>query len=365
MEKFVCGENRCAGCMACVEKCPVNAVTIKDTLSEYNAVIDTAKCIDCDACRKVCQVENPPKLSYPVYWKEGWAADEDIRKKSSSGGYAAAIERAFVKNGGVVCSCCASEDGFGFGFAETEDEINRFIGSKYVKSNPFGAYKKIKKFINDGKKVLFLGLPCQSAAVKNYIGENELLYTADLICHGTPSPKLLESYLKDFGKDLSSCADKLSFRSSNIFRLEENGKPFVKPVVKDDYTFLFLKAAIYTENCFNCRYAATERVSDLTLGDSWGTELPKDEASKGVSLALCQNEKGVELLKNADIKLMDTDLELAVKYNHQLKHPSIKPEGSERFFGVIKKGGSFKNAFKKTYPKVWGKNKAKLILKRG
>lgn len=39
-------------------------------------------------------------------------------------------------------------------------------------------------------------------------------------------------------------------------------------------------------------------LSDITLGDSWGTEL-SGEVKNGVSLILCQSEKGKELIESA------------------------------------------------------------------
>lgn len=44
--KTVCAKSMCAGCMACVDICPRHAISIEDTLKEYNALIDEEKCID-------------------------------------------------------------------------------------------------------------------------------------------------------------------------------------------------------------------------------------------------------------------------------------------------------------------------------
>ena len=52
----VCEKDMCAGCMACIDICPKDAITIRDSLHAYNAVIDTDKCVECTACHKVCQV---------------------------------------------------------------------------------------------------------------------------------------------------------------------------------------------------------------------------------------------------------------------------------------------------------------------
>ena len=53
----------------------------------------------------------------------------------------------------------------------------------------------MQELLKEKKKVLFIGLPCQVGALKTVIKENDNLYTVDLICHGTPSPKLLCDYL--------------------------------------------------------------------------------------------------------------------------------------------------------------------------
>ena len=47
------------------------------------------------------------------------------------------------------------------------EELNDFAGSKYVKSNPIGIYAKVIEKLKHSEKVLFIGLPCQVAAVKN------------------------------------------------------------------------------------------------------------------------------------------------------------------------------------------------------
>ena len=80
---------------------------------------------------------------------------------SSSGGLAAAIERSFVKNGGMVCSCVFRSGRFEFDFAETEDDVSKFAGSKYIKSSPEGIYSKIAERLKAGNKILFVKIPPQ------------------------------------------------------------------------------------------------------------------------------------------------------------------------------------------------------------
>ena len=91
--------------MECIDVCPKKAIKVIDSWMEYNAVIDSEKCIQCNACHSACQNNAEQVLTKPIYWKQGWAQDDCVRMRSSSGGVATAVERAFIKNGGIVCSC--------------------------------------------------------------------------------------------------------------------------------------------------------------------------------------------------------------------------------------------------------------------
>lgn len=362
--KTVCQEDDCTGCMACVELCPKKAIRIVDTLKSYNAVIDEEQCVYCGLCYRICQ-NNRSNIDaiYPLLWKQGWALDNKIRVNSSSGGLAQAIELAFIKTGGVVCSCNFSNGIFGYSFAQTEDEVSCFCGSKYVKSTPYGIYRKIKKEIQMGHKILFVGLPCQVAAVKEYIGETyaKELYTADLICHGTPSPQILKIFLEQHGIDLNKIED-IQFRTKTKFHLKANVQYIGTKGVLDRYTMAFLNAICYTENCYNCQFAKLERSSDITLGDSWGSELPDEEQRKGISLILCQTEKGMELIRNAEIEVLDVDLKTAIEHNQQLKSPSQKPIGRNEFFEGLSKGEKFDSIIGRLYPKQCVKQFVKRII---
>lgn len=356
----VCERDMCAGCMACIDICPRKAITIIDSLSAYNAEIDSENCINCNACHKICQVNQKPSFRAPIKWNQGWAANASIRKASSSGGAAVAIERAFINAGGIVYSCSFNEGEFVFKKAESDEEVKQFAGSKYVKSNPQGVYKEIKKLLQEQKQILLVGLPCQIAAARNICGNVDNLITVDLICHGSPSPKLITLFLKEYGYDIDRIG-KISFRTKTRWHLKPEEKELTKPFISDYYTSAFLNGTIYTENCYSCSYAQLNRVSDITLGDSWGSELSAEEQKKGISLILMQTEKGIKLVEESDLLLFDVDIERAIAYNHQLKHPSIAPLQRNRFFELISKKG-FKKAYETCYPKQHYKDLIKKVL---
>ena len=122
MNKFVCEENMCTGCRACIDTCTKNAISIQDNLDSFNAVIDKSKCIDCEACHKVCPNNSPVELKEQLSWHQGWADSSEEREKSSSGGFATVLSKSFIQNGGIVCSCAFAEGDFIFKAVETEED---------------------------------------------------------------------------------------------------------------------------------------------------------------------------------------------------------------------------------------------------
>ena len=355
----VCDVNMCAGCMACVDICPRKAISVVDDIEYMNAVIDDTLCINCNMCHKVCQKNHPADLRKPQKWLQGWG-EENVRAASSSGGFGQEIMRSILRNGGVVAACKLSGREFKFELFEDEKRIPEFIGSKYVKSNPIGIYQAVKDKLKSGKKVLFIGLPCQVSSMRNYVRDDRNLYTVDLICHGSPSVKILQQAMEEYGHNLTEVRA-IYFRSADKFAIETQPIRIVSKGVQDRYTMAFLNGLCYTENCYSCRYAQTERAGDITIGDSWGTEL-SGELSKGVSLALCQTEKGQELLDMMDFNFYDVNIENAIQCNHQLRHPSDCPKNRKKFFDDLRKGKSFKQAVFSAYPKTCIKQSVKELL---
>lgn len=361
--KTVCEVDQCAGCMACMEMCPQNAIRIEDSLKAFNAIITDA-CIDCGACHRLCQRNCPAAFLKPLIWYQGWAKNDEVRKAGSSGGVATALAEAFIRDGGYVCSCVFENGRFRFTLVNSTDELKRFAGSKYVKSNPEGVYKAIRERLKTGDKVLFIGLPCQVSALRNFVGHklDNNLVTVDLICHGTPSLNILERFLMQYGVELNNCKE-IRFRTKGKYRLEKECQGFTPIGVSDRYLIAFLSALTYTENCYDCQYAKLERVSDVTLGDSWGSEL-KSEWKKGVSLVLCQTDKGISLVEGADLVLHPVNINTAVQHNHQLDHPSRRPQGRDAFFQGLQDNEKFNRLVYKALPKKCFKQDVKSLLIR-
>lgn len=355
--KTVCDANKCNGCMACLAVCPRKCITIRDDIYNYNAVIDQTACINCNACERVCPNLSVQQKVKPYKWEQGWSYS-DARRNAASGGIASEIIRAFISSGGYVASCLFRNGEFVFDITNDLDTAKSFAGSKYVKSNPEGIYEKIKDRLKS-HKVLFIGLPCQVAALKNYIKAQDNLYTIDLICHGTPSPKVLSYYLKEHGIDINS-VDDIRFRNHNSFQLASDYAVF-NPEGVDDYLLSFLSTSIYTENCYSCKYASFERISDMTLGDSWGTVFT-DEIAEGVSLILIQTQKGEDLITGLNAFLTDVDIERAINANTQLQEPARMSPSRSMFLNAVKNEGSFRIATLRAFPQIVIKRWVKRLL---
>ncbi len=358
----VCDENMCAGCMLCLDVCRKDAIKIVDNTKSYNAVIDTEKCVNCNLCHNKCPQNHPPKKKTPIRWYQGWNSDAEVRSNAPSGGIGMALAKQFVLDGGYVCSCAFRDGEFIFDVTNSLDKVYEFAGSKYVKSNPKKIYPRILELLKQDQKVLFIGLPCQIAAVKNFVGENydEKLFTVDLICHGTPSPKLLDSFLNQYSKSLKLIND-IKFRIKTKMQVVVDGKGIVCTGVSDKYTIAFLNGLTYTNNCYSCHYAYEDRISDITIGDSWGSTLEAEEIKKGVSLMVVQTGKGDELLKRSGVVLKDVDKENAMANNGQLVAPMRRPETFAGFYEGLEKR-SFNRQIFSRYTKDCLKQDLKYLL---
>lgn len=342
----VCNNDQCTGCSACANICPVGAIEMKTGKIGHIFPSILENCIECKRCVKVCPVNNPLKLQTPNKTFAFWLKDNEEHHSSTSGGAAACFTNYVLDNGGVVYGCASLPHGkIEHIRIDKKEDAYKLKGSKYVHSHINDAFKLIKSDLKEGKTVLFIGLPCQVAGLKNYVGHDDNnLFCVDLICHGVPSQQVLFEYLESLGfkrDDVSVVA----FREAkgSYLTIKSSGRSLYRQhECKDLYYMAFNDNLCFRDSCFSCRYSAPERVGDLTIGDFWGlgNTKPFDYQTHGnVSVVLVNNNKGKYLLEVCSDKYVaiERTLEEAVAGNHNLKSPSfaLHAEKFRSLYGMV------------------------------
>lgn len=297
---FVCGSASCTACGACIDSCPFNALELSfEEYGELAPKVDYEKCQECGVCHKVCPALHPAELHMPTRTYAAWSKKGCDVRLSSSGGVAAVLSRSVIESGGVVFSTAVVDGSARCVEASSIDEIDNLRGSRYVYSAPSDCYKKIKAYLRKGVQVLFVSTPCQIAALRSILGSKDWnLICVDLICHGTPSPALLEEHFRDRGV---AAWDSFSFRGERDFKLcaySNQEIVYEKPCFEDEYFSAFVTGIIHRNACYECPYACNKRTGDLTIGDFWGLdkESLKVIPPGKVSLVLANTPVGLEVI---------------------------------------------------------------------
>lgn len=346
----ICNKNDCCGCLACKNICPKNAIYIKEDEQGFEyPEINSQICINCGLCKKVCPIlngkeeEKNTSNAFAIYNK-----NTEIRMESSSGGIFTEIAKQIINDEGIVFGAIF-DDKFNVLHKGIDNIENlwKIRGSKYLQSKIGDTYKQSKQELENGRKVLFTGTPCQIEGLYTYLGKDyEKLYTQDLICHGVPSAKVWRKYIEYREKQDSGKIKKISFRNKynkgwNNYQtcFEYEDKQISIDHHEDLYMRLFLSDMVLRPSCYSCKFKKKHRRSDITLADFWGIDeiLPKMNDEKGTSLVLVNSKKGQELFKhiNENVYIEKVDFEEAIFHNKSMyQSPSIEKQNLEIYHDI-------------------------------
>lgn len=351
-------KSKCCGCEACRSICPKKCISMQaDKEGFLYPKVDLSQCVGCKLCEKVCPVLNPKYSKREPLVYAGINNDINIRLQSSSGGIFTLIAEQVIQKKGVVFGACFDEQwNVVHDYTETKEGLARFRGSKYVQSYIGDSFLQAKRFLDEGRFVLFSGTPCQIAGLKNFLRKPyQNLLTVDLVCHGVPSQKVWQKHLYELVSDAYNIkkrnlsfffADKInsiSFRSKengwknfsmSIFYKNENKR--VIPFYNDTYMNVFLLNLSLRPCCYTCPTKLHYIQSDISLADFWGVDRLSSEIDddKGCGLVLVNNEHVISLLKSLDCQLYEQRLNDVVKYNMNI-HYSVKKPINRKFFYMI------------------------------
>lgn len=361
----LCNSEKCTGCCACRNICPQCAIEMEEDYRYgiYPRII-TDKCVECGLCKRVCPVFHPIQKNKVQKSYAAWAKDPDIVHCSASSGIVTVMYKKILSEGGVIFGTRYKEGKLVFDYIESIEDATVFRGSKYIHAYVENSYQKVKKFLRENRKVLFVGTPCQIAGLKNFLQEEyKNLYTIDLICHGVTPQMYLNEYLSKVIGNISY--DKVLFRGREGEKLAVYKKEkliYVKNKSTDLYYSAYVRGLLHRENCYSCQYTSQERIGDITVGDFWGIDKTKLQENAlnipYVSLLFLNNRKGEKLFDmiQEEIIYEARQIEECLGGNQQLSSPCSRHLDRDKFLNIYKKAGFYRAMKKTTVYKLVKKN---------
>ena len=332
----------CYGCEACVNICPQNAIEFcSDEEGFFYPKINYEKCVNCRLCEKTCPINcvSNQSISHDI---EGYflrSRDNEELMGSASGGLASVIYKYALKKGMYICGVTYESDYKSAYFMVTDEIelVNSFKGSKYIQAQKRDVYNLTKKYLIENNKIVFIGLPCECAALKYYLETCKVncknLFLIELICHGVTSEKILRDYLEGLEKKNNSRVSYFNMRNKDINNKEgdwnikkikvlfKNRKKHIEMLLKSDFGFGFNNLA--RKSCYNCQFKGDKRVADITIGDGFGVKNESMVYSKnGVSACIINTDKGKALFDGLQELIKETvNVDLIKEYNPAINKP--------------------------------------------
>lgn len=348
---------QCSGCQACAARCPKKCISFVDEkLGFQYPEINYDACINCNLCEKVCQALSKQEneaicKSFAVQYK-----DKDCN--SSSGGVFSYLAKHIISTNGVVYGAAFNrKKGVEHVRIDSFNDIQLLCGSKYVKSIiSESIFNSIKEDLKRGRKVLFVGTPCQVSGLQLFLKEKyDNLIPVDLICHGVPSRRLFSGYLKYCEKLRHKEIVGFSFRDNrdgwnNVFKstiIFSDGTEEYNTALSNLWNRIFFSENATRPNCNDCQFANMNRVGDITLGDFWGLKDGKMfNQSDGISLVLCNNDRAISFIEESGMTLVPATT--CEEEHPNLFHPTKPNTKRDEFMKFYLKNG-FSKAMKRYF----------------
>ena len=352
LRETVIDQGKCTGCSACT-RCSLSCIRMAaDELGFYHPVFDERSCTDCGQCLDLCPAypgqksRSAPAVSVLAVQ----AKDEKILAQSASGGAFFVIAEKWIDDGGVVCGAVYDDlNDFAVKHicTDTKDGLLAMQKSKYVQSEVGTCFAEVEQYLEQGRRVLFSGTPCQAVGLTAYLRKDYgRLYIIDLVCGGVTAPLLWKKYVDFYQRDEALEAFDMRAKAKGFFDVNgrlaftmshlRNGKKLIFD--KDKDLFLRPRMSFYGESCYQCQFKGDCHDADLTLGDFVGLPkiFPGKCEEKGISLVIVRSEKGKELMESCQsaYESFHATYEEAASWNEMLDFSMKKPLGIDYLRGI-------------------------------
>lgn len=304
----------CTGCGVCSYLAPEGVRMVDDLDQGRRPVVaegaDTSEALD--ACPGLSLEHGPrPEEASPDLWAgwgpvlevwEGYAADDEVRFRASSGGAATALALAAIEQQGFsgVLHIGAREDVPYLNrtlLSTTRAELLEATGSRYAPASPCDGLDRVEAA--DGPCV-FIGKPCdvagaqRAAAVRPALAER-LGLTVGIFCAGTPSTRGTLEMLREMGID-PEALDSVRYRGNGWPGPAEAvaGERSARLTYEESWGRILQRHRQW--RCYVC-LDHTGEFADVSVGDPWYRELSPDEP--GRSLVVVRTERGRRAVRAA------------------------------------------------------------------
>ena len=349
--------DECTGCAVCTTSCTQNAIKMRqdETTGFLYPYIDEAKCNRCLNCQRICPVLQRRVGSSSITQKDSFykcyavkSKSDEIRFASTSGGFFTEIATEILDNEGIV---------YGVGYSDSMDVLHLHVDnavelrilqkSKYVQSDMRNVYKDIKKDADSGRLVLFVGCPCQVAAIYSFLGRKYAnLYTVEFICMGVNSPLAYRAWIRELESNSRAKVSNIIFKykrsgwrqSPFLTKVEfNNGHHVVLDESNNSFMRGYLMGGLFVrECCSKCIFNGTNRTADFVIGDHWGADkrIDDDKGTSVVILSTYHSKPLFERIKHR-IECVEIDYTDVIRSNPRLTTSVPYNPEQERFYSLL------------------------------
>jgi coenzyme F420 hydrogenase subunit beta len=316
--------NLCTGCGACAGRHPDLIRMVDDPVNGRRPVVTPGPAGDAASAEAmaVCAGAGADHASLPIRdqleedwgpvlatW-EGWASDNEIRHRGSSGGAGSALAVWMVENGeadGALHIAQRAEDprlNEGVISRDRAGLLNG-AGSRYAQASPLERLADIK---SGTERVAVIGKPCDIAsAAKACAADPDLAAkipaTIAIFCAGAPNLVATDKLLDRLGVPKDGKLTDLRYRGSGWPGLMQARWTDTDGAEHESEGITYAEGwgrILQAERRWRCRICAdhTGEFADISVGDPWH-DPPEGNLDEGRSLIVARTERGVRLVEAA------------------------------------------------------------------